>query len=281
MSANDESKSVVEFGSRLSKSCVQIKGVLSTVSGLGASVGRLSHRCHAFKKVAGIIAQGCSCSVSMFNAWSCICLSNAYEWWYQQWFKESLKPTFSSSAFLRTSRLSSLEIWIRASHTGQSSASVDMGSQDGYNLCKSSVAYIPQGVRSFSFDTLRRCWLTLMDILRRLVVLSDNPWCLQRTCDANSEESGAGSPSEATCILGFINPQSSGKKFKWDGFSAHGKNSHTFQPRLGNPVPSAPWRDFCDLVKLTDQLWMFDLIQSLFNLYQCFLSADAYRVLYL
>lgn len=79
MRAKDESKSVEEFGSKLSRSCSQINGVLSTVSGLWISVGWFSHWCHAFRKLAVMTAWGSFSGIIMLppDASSYICFSNA------------------------------------------------------------------------------------------------------------------------------------------------------------------------------------------------------------
>lgn len=106
--------------------------------------------------------------------------------------------------------------------------------------------------------------LTSADIFRRVVVFKDNEPCSHFTCALNSGESGAGSPSDVTCIFGFINLQS------WQKLLILGRirqdSPLTFNPRLRNPVCLRFQHNLRYLVELSDQAWMFNLIQSFFRM---------------
>lgn len=140
MTARDESKSSAELGSMASKLCSQMNAVLSTFSGLVA-VGRFSHCLQRFRNWAGIKTQGTLSREVVFLVTILSCIRLSLACWTVSDSRRTEEPlTFSFSARLRSSRLFSFEMWIRASHTEQSSASVDSGFQDGYKVCNRRVA---------------------------------------------------------------------------------------------------------------------------------------------
>lgn len=129
-----------EFGSKSSMPCSHIKTVLSTISGRRTSAGRDSHRFHDRTNCAGTIAQGMfsKSNVPPVSALSCICFNLA---WSKIVVNSHLHQrslilcTFSSSAFLRISRLSPLEIWNNVSQMAQASASVESVCHNGNKFC--------------------------------------------------------------------------------------------------------------------------------------------------
>lgn len=118
-----------QLGSKIRRSCSHKKDELSNLLNRMWSTGLFNHRSQPLRKSMGIIAK-------LSSSWakgvpSYMCLRRAWNRPIQQKASISIMDdTFSSSARRFIWRLSSFEIWRRASQIAQSSTSARGGSQE-------------------------------------------------------------------------------------------------------------------------------------------------------